>query len=128
MIKDLPNGRTPIRLGGVKGIINNELYKVILKNPSLLLFNEYNELIRRHRPKISPSLFPKPRPQDIQKNLNESITVSWSFKTGADILVELFHDYYGMHPNSWKSFCFKRDISFIGNIKVLELMNPFLMR
>ena len=97
----------------IKSIENWSIHRMIVKRPPLMLIGEYMELSKRHRFPGQTYLWPRPHPIRILKTKDDRITVAWRFETENRELNDLFHDYYGMLPGTWKSVVFREVVSIL---------------
>ncbi|RLF08021.1 MAG: hypothetical protein DRJ69_06590 [Thermoprotei archaeon] len=85
------------------GIKDDRILQLIEERPPRLMLAEYYEFIRRHSRHISAETWPEIKPHVIHKSRRGRVTVHWRFRSEDDEIVELFRDYYGMLPGTWKA-------------------------
>jgi hypothetical protein len=89
-----------------------EILRYIEKVPPRLLFNEYNELIRRHSHEVDPDLWPTIHISEENVAKNGRITAIWRFATTKQKLVNILAEQYGMPHGTWKEHIFKIHYKF----------------
>jgi len=87
----------------IRAIKDQKVLEIIRQNPPKLMTVEFNEFIRRHSKHIQVHTWPSYRPHVIHKSKRGRVTVHWRFRSEDDEIVELFRDYYGMLPGTWKA-------------------------